>query len=59
MVRAPLVAKTWTQKERERGRARDISRTLARRGPPRRNLVAGGRQPKQRKWIIPGLLYWE
>jgi hypothetical protein len=54
------MAKSWTQQERERARAKAISRTLARRRrPPRRNLVAGGTQPKQRKWIIPGLLYWE
>lgn len=53
------MAKNWTQKERERSRAQAISRTTARRGPPRRNLVAGGTRPKQRKWIIPGLLYWE
>jgi hypothetical protein len=53
------MAKDWTQKERERARAKAISRTLARRGPPRRNLVVGGTRPKQRKWIIPGLLYWE
>ena len=53
------MAKNWTQKERERARAKAIGRTMARRPPPRRNLVAGGKQPKQRKWIIPGLLYWE
>jgi hypothetical protein len=52
------MAKNWTQKERERSRAQAIART-ARRRPPRRNLVAGGKQPKQRKWVIPGLLYWE
>jgi hypothetical protein len=53
------MAKTWSEKERARGRAQAISRTMARRRPPRRNLVAGGTQPKQRKWIIPGLLYLE
>ncbi len=52
------MAKTWSERERARARANAISRT-ARRRPPRRNLVAGGTKPKQRKWIIPGLLYWE
>jgi hypothetical protein len=54
-----MSVKSWSEQERARARAQAISRTMARRGPPRRNLVAGGRQPKQRKWIIPGLLYWE